>query len=225
MTLMRPPATPTVEQDAALSNLLESLLAEVPPANADVPAPPAAQPRVAPPVVETPPVDAPAPTLNEPTEQPLTKETQAEPPADSEIPAWVGGGFRTLLFRIGEFRFGVPLVLMHSVCPYPDDVTRVPGQPHWHRGVFRYRDASTVVADLGGVIGVAAAADDPKYLLVLGEGRKAIAIDAIVDTLVLHADQVRWHKAAGREWLLGLLPDQMCGLLDANALSSGIRHR
>lgn len=221
MTLMRPPAT-TTEQDAALSNLLESLLAEVPTDNTPTPKPATPQP----PNTVSPPAEPAAATapLNEPAKQPLTQETRVEQPDDDAVPEWANGGFRTLLFRIGELRFGVPLVLMHSVCPYPEDVTKVPSQPAWHRGVFRYRDASTVVADLG-VVGITATAADPKYLLVLGDGREAIAIDAIEDSLVLRAEQVRWHRAPGREWLLGLLPDQMCGLLNVDVLSQGIRHR
>ncbi len=225
--------TRLVEHDAALGNLLESLLAEVPEHGRETPsAPPAADPdtKLEPsePLEPAPHevADSPPPktSLNPASDAPLTNDESGETQHHGEMPAWAREPFRVLLFRIGELRFAIPLILMCSVTRIPDRLTQVPAQPAWHRGVARYREESVVVADLGLLLGLRTACPDPAYLLVIGDGREAIACDAVEEAVVVTADQVRWRRAAGQPWLSGLLVDHMCGLLDAEVIGRRIRH-
>ena len=217
-----------IEHDAALGNLLESLLADVPEYERAAPPAPPAEVKSPEPSEPTPQkVADPTPSktsLNPASDGPLTNDEPGETQNRNEVPAWAQEPFRVLLFRIGELRFAVPLILMCSVTRIPDRLTRVPAQPPWHLGVARYRDESVVVADLGLLLGLRAPCPDPAYLLVIGDGCEAIACDTVEEAVVVTADDVRWRRAAGQPWLSGLLVDHMCGLLDAEVIGRRIRH-
>lgn len=206
--------------DQALGGLLDSLFSE-----------PAAAPQShtrRPERAESPPGAArpadPA-TLNDPMASPIEDEIPSPADPVPVVPAWAVDGFRALLFRIGRYRFAVPLVLMRGIVGLPDRITRVPGQPAWHLGLVRYRDESLVVVDLGLLTGVPAKCVKPRYLLRTGAGDVAILCDGIEDAIGLTPQDVRWsRRGKERSWLKGLLSDQMCGLLDTDVLSRKIRH-
>lgn len=200
----------------ALHKLLDALLAEVPSVDdtddtiADDAAPAAA--------AKLPPLNA---TAGRPIpEQAVGKRT----PADL-APAWARPRFRALLFRVGEFRFAMPLVLMHSVSVLPHRLARVPGQPDWHRGIARHRGRAVVVADIGELLGLHTRCRAAQYLLAIGDGGAALVCDRIEDASTVDVDAVRWRDpAAGRAWLAGLLVGEMCALLNPDAVSGKIRH-
>ena len=230
------PAKPSrlAEHDSALGNLLESLLADVPEFKHEVstPVPPPAVPAEKQVTLEV--LDKPSETtttavpvktpLNPREEAPLTNDEPGGFEEHTEVPEWAREPFRVLLFRVGELRFAMPLILMRSVTPMPDRLTHVPGQPAWHLGVARYRDESVVVADVGSLLGVKAACVKPSHLLVIGDGREAISCDGVEEAIAITADDVRWRHLSGQPWLRGLLVDQMCGLLDAEVIGRKIRH-
>jgi chemotaxis signal transduction protein len=140
-------------------------------------------------------------------------------------PAWADDDFRALLFRVGEFRFAMPLLLMRSVSLLPDRLTRIPGQPKWQLGLVRYRGQSVTVADFGLLIGVQARCVSPRFLLLIGDGRGAIACDEIEDAVLVERKTVRWARSdVERAWLAGLMTEQMCSLVDGDMVSAKIRH-
>ena len=198
--------TRLAEHDAALGSLLESLLAEVPEY-----LPAATEPE----------------SLNPAGIQPLTGQDTGEPEIRAVVPDWakVAAGFRVLQFRIGEYRFAMPMVLMRSVALLPDRVTALPVQPRWQGGVVRYRGGNLALADLGVLIGVAARCESARYMLVFGDGGQAVVCDDIEDAVLVNTGEVRWRRERRhRAWLLGLLVGQMCVLLDPDVVANGIRH-
>ncbi|MCG6967365.1 MAG: chemotaxis protein CheW [Chromatiaceae bacterium] len=212
--------------DNALHGLLESLLAELPEEVEALPA--AAQPALAT-------VHAPAPgpggvaavPLNDQAARPLTAQVSPpSTPADPAVPAWGAQGFRALLFRIGAYRFAMPLVLLRSIAPLAERLTGVAGRPAWQLGLLRYRGRPVLVTDLGPLLGIQARCAAPRYLLVIGDGRTAVACDQIEQAVVVGTGDVRWRAAAaGRAvWLAGLLLRQMCAVLDADVIDERIRH-
>lgn len=206
MTVTATRPTRLARHDAALGSLLASLLAEVP---------------------EFTPADAGVVPLNPPDIQPLTGQDPGEPALETAVPVWAqaAAGFRVLQFRIGEFRFAMPMVLLHSVALLPDRVTALPAQPRWQRGVVRYRGRTVVLADLGVLIGVAAQCQSARYMLVFGDGGQALVCDGIEDAVLVGKDDMRWsRRRQQRAWLLGLLVAQMCVLLDPDVVANGIRH-
>lgn len=199
-------ATRLAEHDTALGSLLESLLAEVP---------------------EHLPATTEPESLNPAGIQPLTEQDPGEPEVGAVVPDWakVAAGFRVLQFRIGEYRFAMPMVLLRSVALLPDRVTALPAQPRWQRGVVHHRGGNLALADLGVLIGVAARCDSARYMLVFGDGRQALVCDDIEDAVLVDTGEVRWRRERQhRAWLLGLLLGQMCVLLDPDVVANGIRH-
>jgi len=201
----------------ALSGLLESLFTEAP-VCADTPIEAALSEAA----------EVPEATDSAPDDliiQPPTAEVSVGLEADGRVPDWAQDPFRALLFRVGGFRFAMPLILMRSIFGLPDKITRLPAQPVWHRGLVRYRDQCVAVVDLGSLFGVHASCVAPRYLLLIGDGHAALECDEIEDALVVDPKAVRWSKKeAGRSWMAGLIPHQMCGLLDADAITEQIRH-
>lgn len=197
--------------DKALDGLLASLLSDVP---VDMPVGPACAPSgdSAPP---------PAVARNAMPAPPFTQTG----PRDEAPPTWAQNDFRVLLVGVGAYRFALPLVLMRSIALLPARWTRVPGQPDWHLGVWRYRDTPVVLADLGGLIGVAARCVAPRYVLMIGDGRAGLPCDTVEDTALVGRDAARWRRSTRTPaWLAGMLVEQMCALLDVDALNAAIRH-
>jgi len=209
--------------ERALEDLLGTLLAEVP----EHVEPTVAQPAV----VETVPIAKAPPesgareqlvrsvaqqALNNPAAGPIQEQAQ------SQRPAWTDSDFKLLLVRIGQVRFAVPLICLNSIARLDaeDDVTSLPTQPAWHRGVMRYRDQQLVLADLTELLALNAGETQGGYLLVIGEGRFGVLCDAIEEQITLGPEQVNWRQGAdGQEWMLGMLPEQMCMLLDPDAIA------
>lgn len=226
------------EADSALDNLLETLLAEVPSADAVAPQPVAEAPAdvSAPAPVDTvpePEVSDPVPAqddvLNEsevsPIQDSTAQEEQAEQAAEIETPAWVEHQFKALVVKVGGQRVAVPLICLNSIARLngDDGLTPMPGQPAWHRGVMKYRDAKVVVVDPAALLPLNAGETQSEFLLVIGEGHYGLCCDAIEEPAAINADSVRWRQQGDRrEWMLGMLNEQMCVLLDVDAIAGAL---
>jgi purine-binding chemotaxis protein CheW len=58
------------------------------------------------------------------------------------------------------------------------------------------------------------------HLVMIDEGRWALACDAIGEVIELESKDVKWRGAnARRVWLAGTVIEQMCALLDIDALT------
>jgi chemotaxis signal transduction protein len=217
----KPPSRPTrlVTHDAALALLLEDLLADVPPAD------PVFN-DVAVPVREMRPGPAlQGDRLNRLATAPIPQQKVAEPAPEQDLPAWADVGFRALVFRVGEHRFAVPMIALHSVTRLDQAPTRVPRRPAWHLGLIHYRDQTTIVAELAGLLGAPSRPGGGGFLLVLGRGQAAVTCDAVEDAVDLDREAIRWRRATGRNaWLAGVVVDTLWVLLDPAALECRIRH-
>jgi len=139
-----------------------------------------------------------------------------------ELPQWAEEEFKLLLVRMGPLRFAVPLVCLNSIAQLDDQaqVTKIPAQPTWHRGVTLYRDQQLTVVGLTELLKLHAGEMASRYVLVIGEGRFGLACDAIEEQVSVTSDQVKWRQVVDkREWLLGMLPEQMCILLDLDEVA------
>jgi len=200
--------TRLVEHDSALGLLLDDLLAE-----ATEPAVNAAIDRA---------------SLNSAPPEPLTREEGSDDAGEAGKtlrPTWAMQPFRVLLFRVGQQRFAMPLVLMSSVALMPQRLHVLPSGPNWELGVARMRNVSVVVADLGGLLGIELPCAAPRYMLLVGEGRAAVSCDQLEDAVLIDGDRVRWPKGTRvQPWLAGLLTGQMCVLIDPLVIEETIRH-
>jgi chemotaxis signal transduction protein len=197
----------------ALVEMLESLLAEVPEADAEpCRAPPSAA------VAEA----APDPTLKEVSEPPLQKHRQCQ------VHDTAGLGldtpesrFSAILFGVGRYKFAVPLNMLDSVTRITGRPTGMFGQPGWHRGVVLSRERQLVLVDPGRLLGLADAepVEPVDHVLVLPGGRYGILSSQAPEPVTLRGSGIRWSRPeARRPWLAAILPEHMCVMLDTEVL-------
>ncbi len=199
---------PLLEQRLALGAYLEALLTgdvtgTVAPASEQEPAP----------------ADDPPVTVAQPPSQPRA-------PADV-LPEWAQARFQVLLFEVAGLTLAVPLVKLKGVVPNVNGLTGMPGHSALFLGVTPYQGVQSKVVDTARFVlprdRAARLGDDAAersaHLVVIDEGRWALACSKIGDVIELESDQVKWRTAAGkRRWLAGTVIEQMCAMLDIDEL-------
>lgn len=244
-----------VSQQQALWDYLDALLREIPEDYPEAPAAaadqeiqdwdPTALAADAGPKPGQAPLEAPeAPLLEPPREappQPVEEEAEATPtappvgegesPADGP-PAWSRPQFQALLFKVDGLTLAVPLVKLHSVIPWPEDgVTAMPNQPRWCFGLLRYREQNVRIVDTGTLVipedkRASMEPEQPKHILVVGDGRWGLACSAIGDVIKLAPTEVKWRGGQGRRpWLAGTVLGHLCALLDTEAFAEMLKGR
>lgn len=226
MTDERRPAA-VAQAHPALLEMLDCLLAEVPEVQPEAPAPPTtpvAEPL--PTAVETVPAAA-TETLNKPDVQPLQRPRECVIyGADTRTLDTPESNFSAIQFGVGKFRFVAPLNMLDSVVRIDTRPTPMFGQPDWHRGMVLNRGQQMVLVDLGlllGLDGVEPVAE-PDHVLVLPGGRYGILSSLPPEPLTLRGGAIRWSRPDPRRpWLAAVLPEQMCVMVDSEALLELLR--
>jgi len=85
-------------------------------------------------------------------------------------------GFRHVVFRLGEERYGLALTAVREVVVTPDVFTRVPRAPPAVSGVCNLRGRVVTVVDLQKLLGLTAGQEAATKLLVLDRGRRDLAL-------------------------------------------------
>jgi len=149
-------------------------------------------------------------------------------PAMDGVPEWAETRFQALLFEVAGLTLAVPLAKLKGVVPNDNGLTEMPGHSSLFLGVTPYQGVQSKVVDTAlfvlPVDRVAQLGEDlaerSGHLVVIDEGRWALACSKIGDVIELESAQVKWRTAAGkRRWLAGTVIDQMCALLDIDELT------
>jgi purine-binding chemotaxis protein CheW len=117
--------------------------------------------------------------------------------------------------------------MLDGVARVQGPVSSLVGQPPWHRGLVRHRGQQLTLVDLGALLGLrdVQPVAEPDHLLVLPGGRVGIVCDDAPVPLELTGDRIRWARPTlQRPWLAAVLPDQMCVLMDIEAIARLIGH-
>lgn len=215
-----------LEQKLALSAYLDALLTD------EAPQPALAGEAEALPKVDTPvempePVPAHAPELV--PKLVATPKPVPEPQSLVDgVPEWAQTRFQALLFEVAGLTLAVPLVKLKGVVPNENGLTEMPGHSSLFLGVTPYQGVQSKVVDTACFVlpvdRVAQLDEDiterSAHLVVIDEGRWALACTKIGDVIELDAAQVKWRRAAGKRlWLAGTVIEQMCALLDIDELT------
>jgi len=167
---------------------------------------------------------------------------QAAPPVSAEktpaveqpgagVPAWAAAPFQVLLFKVAGLTLAVPLVKLKGVVPNKTEMTPMPGHSPLFLGIVPYQGFKAKVVDTarfilpqsGAVQLDAEVAGRSAHLVMIDEGRWALACDSIGEVIELEEKDVKWRSANGkRAWLAGTVIDQMCALLDIDALTGDL---
>jgi purine-binding chemotaxis protein CheW len=213
-----------LDQQLALSAYLDALLEDNPaaktgPLAVDLVAKPSAPELVAPPI----PIVA---------ETAGTEEVAPQRPAvTSAVPLWAESRFQALLFEVAGLTLAVPLVKLKGVIPNSHGLTAMPGHAALLLGVTIYQGLQTRVVDTARLVlpdklreRLSEPADArAAHLVVIDEGRWALACSHIGEVIELEAEGVKWRSASGKRlWLAGTVIEYMCALLDIDQLTHGL---
>jgi purine-binding chemotaxis protein CheW len=149
--------------------------------------------------------------------------------SESGVPGWASTRFQALLFEVAGLTLAVPLIKLKGVVPNEAGLTPMPGHSPLFPGIVPYQGANArVVVDTARFILPqdrteqldADFAQRSAHLVMIDEGRWALACDAIGEVIELESKDVKWRGAnARRVWLAGTVIEQMCALLDIDALT------
>ncbi len=146
-------------------------------------------------------------------------------------PDWTTTRFQALLFEVAGLTLAVPLIKLKGVVPNETGLTPMPGHSPLFLGIVPYQGIKARVVDTARFIlpqGRAARLDADvaghnAHLVMIDEGRWALACDAIGEVIELEAADVKWRSANGkRAWLAGTVIERMCALLDIDALTEAL---
>lgn len=158
------------------------------------------------------------------------EETAAEARQAANVPEWAEPDFQALIFQVGGLKLAVPLVKLHSVVPWADQVTPMPNQPAWCHGLFTYRGHNVRVVDTATLVLPPEKrhlddADAPSKILVVGDGRWALSCSRVGEVVRLTPGEVKWRTAKGqRPWLAGTVRERLCAVMDTEAFAAMLDH-
>lgn len=144
-----------------------------------------------------------------------TSVAQTAPPQEA---------FQALLFEVAGLTLAVPLTELGGI-HQTEKVSSLVGKPDWFLGVMLYREEKINVVDTAQWVMPEKYSDsmasdlDYQYLVMLGTSEWGLGCENLIDTLVLHPEQIKWRQTRGkRPWLAGVVKDKMCALLDVAEL-------
>ncbi len=164
---------------------------------------------------------------------PGSEPAQASDTTGSVIPVWAETRFQALLFEVAGLTLAVPLAKLKGVVPNTQGLSEMPGHSPLFLGVTPYQGVQSKVVDTARFVlpkdraapletGIA---ERSAHLVVIDEGRWALACSKIGDVIELEPAQVKWRTAAGKRlWLAGTVIELMCALLDIDELTQALSH-
>jgi hypothetical protein len=127
---------------------------------------------------------------------------------------------RTLVFRVGPERFGLPLSAVREVFAAVETPVPIPAAPRWAAGLLNHHGQAVLAVRLGELLAVAPGTTGSQYVLVqLPQESIALAVDEIEALEVLSLEGPGGQEQR-RAWLRGTLvnlleADTLCHLLGA----------
>ncbi len=136
-----------------------------------------------------------------------------------ELPA----RFQAIIFRVDELKLALPLHLLGGIQKREKTVTPLPGKPAWFMGLLQHEPDNIQVVNTGRyLLGKRYDKDmsDYEFIVVIGDSQWGLACHELYTTIELTHDDIRWFAAAERRpWLAGMLREQMCALINSEALT------
>lgn len=142
------------------------------------------------------------------------------------VPPWAEEPFQCLMFKVNGITLSIPLTCLQTIIEWNEEPSVMPGQPKWHLGILLSRDTKVGIVDTAKIIMpdcLSSRAHGERqtggYILVVGDGCWGLACDSILSTELFSKDMVRWRTGQGkRPWLAGTAKDQLCAVLNIDAL-------
>ncbi|MGP0174885.1 chemotaxis protein CheW [Pseudomonas sp. NCHU5208] len=173
-------------------------------------------------------VQAPAPVIELAPPVTATQGEAPTPPLGPSLdgrPAWAEEPFECLLFDVAGLTLAVPLVCLGSIYPLEgQELTPLFGQPDWFLGLLPGQSGNLKVLDTARWVMPDRYRDDFReglqYVISVGGYEWGLAVHQVSRSIRLDPSEVKWRsQRTQRPWLAGTVIEQMCALLDVEALA------
>lgn len=154
------------------------------------------------------------------------KQIKKSPPPPSitkDLIEQLDDEFQVLFFKVAGLTLAVPLVSLGGIVNL-ERINHLMGRPSWYLGVQQHRESQLNVVDTCAWV-MPEKYDDLaqnvnyQYIVVLQDSSWGLTCESLVNTVKIHKSQVNWRSQAGkRPWLAGVVKEQMCGILNVDAL-------
>ncbi|MCL1044848.1 chemotaxis protein CheW [Shewanella electrodiphila] len=132
--------------------------------------------------------------------------------------------FQVLFFNVAGLTLAVPLVSLGGIVKI-EHINHLIGRPNWFLGVQTRREQKVNVVDSCRWVmpekytQELADSIDYQYLVMLEDSNWGLACESLVNAVRIDKSHVNWREKPGkRPWLAGVVKEQMCGILNVQAL-------
>ncbi|QSX39661.1 chemotaxis protein CheW [Shewanella cyperi] len=152
-------------------------------------------------------------------------QTGSEPPSLTyDLQQQLDEEFQVLFFKVAGLTLAVPLVSLGGIVKV-ERINQIFGRPDWFLGVQTHRESQLNLVDTCAWVmpekydEELAQTVNYQYLVLLEDSNWGLACESLVNSVRIKQSEVNWRSKAGkRPWLAGVVKEQMCGILNVQAL-------
>jgi purine-binding chemotaxis protein CheW len=155
---------------------------------------------------------------------PQTQVGDQPPSITHDLQEVLDDEFQVLFFKIAGLTLAVPLVSLGGIIKI-DKINHLIGRPSWFMGVQTHRDSNINVVDTCAWVmpdkysKELAQTVDYQFLVMLEDSQWGLTCESLVNAVKIDKSHVNWREKPGkRPWLAGVVKQQMCGILNVQAL-------
>jgi purine-binding chemotaxis protein CheW len=156
--------------------------------------------------------------------EPQTQAGFAPPSITHDLQEILDDEFQVLFFKVAGLTLAVPLVSLGGIIRI-EKINHLIGRPPWFMGVQTHRDSKINVVDTCAWVmpekysKELAQTIDYQFLVMLEDSQWGLTCESLVNAVKIDKSHVNWREKPGkRPWLAGVVKQQMCGILNVQAL-------
>ena len=154
----------------------------------------------------------------------MTQASSVPPSITRNLQDVLDDEFQVLFFNVAGLTLAVPLVSLGGIVKI-EHINHLIGRPDWFLGVQTRREQKVNVVDSCRWVmpekytKELADSIDYQYLVMLEDSNWGLACESLVNAVRIDKSHVNWREKPGkRPWLAGVVKEQMCGILNVQAL-------
>ncbi|GEM_PF-3427042 len=154
-----------------------------------------------------------------------TLESQVQVPNQNSR-EWTKKEFKAVILEIDGMSVAIPMKYIRGIKEFPEELVRFEGMEPWMKGIFIEEEQEIQVVDARKYMLISNQREidneenqhKPELIILIGDGRWGLACQKVTRPIRIEPDQVRWKGSDRvRPWLLGVLRDQPCIVLEGEA--------
>ncbi|MBL1321121.1 MAG: chemotaxis protein CheW [Methylophaga sp.] len=136
---------------------------------------------------------------------------------------WRTSDFQTLIFDVQGLKLAIPLHDLNGILTWPEkSLSKIADKPDGYLGLYSQDQQHIQVIETANIVLPSKYQDSKnksQFIICIGNGKWGLACNKIESVVTLSPDQVRWrHHPGKRPWLDGTVLEQMCSILNIEAL-------